>query len=76
MEEQQNTSFSALQKVSESITPKDLDDIRNRLTAIREQKKAIALAKAQAEIETIQRETEAYWDGLYDALKAVKQLLS
>lgn len=57
------------------MTTKDLDAIMDRLTRIREHKKQIALAKAQAEIETIQRETEAYWDGMWDFCKAVKELL-
>ena len=57
------------------MTTKDLDAIMDRLTSIREHKKQIALTKAQAEIQTIQRETEAYWDGMYDFMKAVKVLL-
>lgn len=57
------------------MTTKDLDAIMDRLTHIREQKKQIALTKAQAEIQTIQRETEAYWDGMWDFCKEVKHLL-
>lgn len=57
------------------MTKKDLEEIEAKLTAKRTQKKEIALAKAQAEIDTIKREAEAYWDGVYDALKAVKNLL-
>ena len=57
------------------MTTKDLDAIMDRLTHIREHKKQIALTKAQAEIQTIQRETEAYWDGMWDFCKAVKDLL-
>ena len=57
------------------MTSKDLDAIMTRLTSIREHKKQIALAKAQAEIQTIQRETEAYWDGMWDFCKAVTELL-
>ena len=57
------------------MTDKDLDAIIDRLTSIREHKKQIALTKAQAEIQTIQRETEAYWDGMWDFCKAVKELL-
>ena len=57
------------------MTTKDLDAIMDRLTSIREHKKQIALTKAHAEIQTIQRETEAYWDGMYDFCKAVKELL-
>lgn len=58
------------------MTTKDLDAIIDRLTSIREHKKQIAITKAQAEIQTIQRETEAYWDGMWDFCKAVKELLS
>lgn len=57
------------------MTTKDLDAIMDKLTHIREQKKQIALTKAQAEIQTIQRETDAYLDGMWDFGKAVKQLL-
>ena len=57
------------------MTTKDLDAIMDKLTSKREQKKQIALTKAQAEIQTIQRETDAYWDGMYDFCKAVKDLL-
>lgn len=57
------------------MTTKDLDAIMDRLTHIREQKKQIALTKAHAEIATIQRETDAYWDGMWDFCKEVKELL-
>ncbi len=57
------------------MTTKDLEAIMDRLTHIREHKKQIALTKAQAEIQTIQRETEAYWDGMWDFCKEVKALL-
>lgn len=57
------------------MTTKELEAIMDRLTSIREHKKQIALTKAQAEIQTIQRETEAYWDGMYDFCKEVKSLL-
>ena len=36
-------------------------------------KATIARVKAQAEIETIQREHEAYMDGVHDALRAVEE---
>ena len=58
-----------------TMTTKDLDAIMEWLTSNREHKKQIALAKAQAEIQTIQRETDAYWDGMWDFCKAVKELL-
>ena len=57
------------------MTVKDLDAIMDKLTSAREHKKQIAVAKAQKELETIQRETDAYWDGMWDFCKAVKNLL-
>ncbi len=57
------------------MTTKDLEVIADQLTSRREHKKQIQLTKAKAEIETIQREAEAYWDGIYDAIKAVKNIL-
>lgn len=75
--DEQKTSLPAQDVLPEAkcLTAKDLDNILNQLTAKRERKKEIALAKAQAEIQTIQREADAYWDGLYDAIRAVKNLL-
>lgn len=57
------------------MTAKELDAILADLDKKRQHKKDIQLAKAQAEINTIHRESEAYFDGLYDAIKAVKALL-
>ena len=57
------------------MTTKELDSIMDRLTSAREHKKQIQLAKANAEIQTIQREADAYWNGVYDALKEVKNAL-
>lgn len=54
---------------------KQLDAILADLERKRQRKKEIQLAKAQAEISAIHRESEAYYDGLYDAIKAVKALL-
>lgn len=59
-----------------TMTDKELDAIRDLLDTKRQQKRDIALAKAQKEIDTINREYEAYWDGIYDAIKAVKAVLS
>lgn len=53
------------------MTKADLDRIRDKLVDARTHKRDIALAKAQKKIETINRESEAYWDGVYDAIKAV-----
>ena len=54
------------------MTDKELDTIWDRLLSRRNQKKDVALAKAQAEIQTIQREFDAYHDGVYDALKEIR----
>ena len=53
----------------------DLDKVLNRLSAAHSRKKEILLIKANAEIEAIQREDNAYYDGAYDAIKEVKALL-
>lgn len=52
-----------------------LQAISDRLMEKRERKATIARVKAQAEIDTIQRETDAYFDGMYDALRAVEEVL-
>lgn len=53
----------------------DFDKVLNRLSAAHSRKKEILLIKANAEIEAIQREDTAYYDGVYDAIKEVKALL-
>ena len=53
----------------------DFDKVLNRLSAAHSRKKEILLIKANAEIEAIQREDNAYYDGAYDAIKEVKALL-
>lgn len=58
------------------LDEKKLNAILSELDKKRQHKKDIQLAKAQAEIAAIQREYEAYYDGLYDAIKAVKNILS
>lgn len=57
------------------MTDKELDLIMLRLQSARDRKKEIALTKANAEIDTIRREAEAYWDGVYDAIKEVKNAM-
>lgn len=57
------------------MTAKELDAILADLEKNRQHKKDIQLAKAQAEINAIHREADAYFDGLYDAIRAVKALL-
>ena len=70
-----NTAPTAAQRWTVvAMTDKELDLLLLRLTNARERKKDIALAKAHAEIDTIRREYEAYWDGVYDAIKEVKNM--
>ena len=58
------------------MTEKELDSIVARLDSIRSHKKHIELAKAQAEIDAINRCADAYYDGLYDMAKEIKNLLA
>ena len=44
----------------------------NELTKGHSIKRDIALAKAHAEVDAINREHEAYIDGIYDAVKVIK----
>ena len=53
----------------------DLDKITETLSIAHCRKRDILLAKANAEIAAIQREDAAYYDGAYDAIKRVKELL-
>ena len=57
------------------LTSKELEAILDDLDRKRQHKKDIQLAKAKAEMDAINRETDAYFDGAYDAIKAVKALL-
>ena len=57
------------------MTDKELDAIVTRLESARERKKQIQLTKAQAEIDTINRCTDAYYDGLYDVIREVRRAL-
>ena len=54
------------------MTAKELDAIVAKLDSVRQQKKHILLTKAQAEIDTINRCAEAYYDGLYDMAREIK----
>lgn len=58
------------------MTDKELDKIIFRLESAREHKKQIQLTKAQAEIDTINRCADAYFDGVYDAIKEVKYAIA
>ena len=53
----------------------ELDAIVARLDSIHQSKKHIQLAKAQAEIDAINKCALAYYDGLYDMAKEVAKLL-
>lgn len=57
------------------MSEKDFDAILENLDCKAKQKRDIALATAKAELETIQQKYVAYYDGVYDALKAVKIVL-
>ena len=54
------------------MTTAEFDAIQKALINKMSRKKDIALAAAQKEIDTIQREYDAYFDGVDDALKAVR----
>lgn len=58
------------------MNAKELDEVLERLAAAHSRKKERLLIKANAEIEAIQREDVAYYDGAYDAIKEVKELLA
>lgn len=55
-----------------SILTEELQKIYNALIEKKERKANIARIKANAELEAIQREEDAYCDGVYDALRAVE----
>lgn len=54
------------------MTEKELDAIVAKLDSVKQHNKHILLAKAQAEIDTINRCAEAYYDGLYDMAREIK----
>lgn len=51
----------------------DFDKIYTELIGRAERKTQIATIKAQAEIDTIHRERTAYEDGVFDAIKVIKE---
>ena len=57
------------------MTNEDLDRILARLDAKYQRTREQRLIKARAEIEAIDREYTAYYDGAYDAIKAVKAIM-
>ena len=58
------------------MTSKDLDTILNSLDKKRRHKRDIQLAEARAKIDAINESYEAYYDGVHDAVKAMKELLA
>ena len=48
------------------------DEIVNRLSVSADRKRTMAQIKAQAEIDTINREYTSYVDGVYDAVKQIR----
>jgi hypothetical protein len=66
-------TFAAMKPVELPMLPDKLQAISDRLMEKRERKATIARVKAQAELDTIQRETDAYYDGIYDTLRAVAE---
>lgn len=57
------------------MTEKELDAILDNLDRGRARKREIETVKAQAELKAIEREYLAYYDGAYDAIKAVKMAM-
>lgn len=57
------------------MTGEKLEQIFNDLTRAHARKRDNALIKAKAEIEAIQREDTAYYDGVYDTIKEIKNAL-
>lgn len=57
------------------MTTKELDALVSRLESTRQHKKQILLTKAQAEMEAINKCAEAYYDGLYDLAKEIRDTL-
>ena len=58
------------------LTDKQFDDILSSLDVAKARETHIRLAKAQAEIEAINRERTAYYDGAYNAIKMVRAALA
>lgn len=53
----------------------DFDEIERQLTAARERKRDIELAKLREKLEAEQAAYMAYYDGVFDALRSVKRAL-
>lgn len=57
------------------MTEKDFDAILEKLDHAAQRKRDVKQAAKRAEMEAIQLEYVAYYDGAYDAIKAVKNAL-
>lgn len=57
------------------MTEKELDAILDNIDRARVRKREIETVKAQAELKAIERDYLAYYDGAYDAIKAVKMAM-
>lgn len=57
------------------LTDKQFDNILSGLDVAKARETDTRLARAQAEIEAINRERTAYCDGAYDAIKTVRAAL-
>lgn len=57
------------------MTGEKLEQIFNDLTRAHFRKRDNALIKAKAEIKAILREDTAYYDGVYDTIKEIKNAL-
>ena len=54
------------------MTEKDLEAICTRLWANKERSRDLKMARAQAELDAINREHSAYCDGVDDAIRAIR----
>lgn len=57
------------------MNKKELDEVFDSLVSANHRKTERRIIKANAEIEAIQREETAYYDGAFDAIKKVKELM-
>lgn len=58
------------------MTGEQFEQIFNDLTRAHARKRDNALLKAKAENETINREDTAYYDGVYDAIREIKNAMA
>ena len=58
------------------ITEDILDDILRQLESARDRQRQIQTIKANAEVDAIQREAEAYCGGVYAAIQEIKRIMA